>query len=519
MQDWREIHKGFGEKPYRGDKINQQEWEKLGFTYQEAKAWIKISLEPKDYKLASYFRGKDYDHSIVQANLEQLKAEYENWQQTPKDAQEYLDLIYPLTIRKEIKELDISAKNLTNSLLIDNWPQLKLIDCSENELTNLKLNNLPVLTIINCHNNPLIGFDFLTNCWKSLTYLNFNGNSLIGDLTPFSKFINCETIYLYNNPLTGSLAPLQNLSKLKGLSIDNTQINSGLEYLPESLEYFDCGENNLAKELELYGEPDDDNYLNLLNSWRKDNRFFIAKVQLLADRDRQIVSLMAELEIKEEELATSLVDQKQLKQEKIELEIKLETLQTKYEELLEQADNRQKILKEIGGKREELGKLRKTCELNDYQKLLIKYLLEAQEDFIKYNTVADEKKVGEITKLFKSKGFSNIDDLCLLQVEITRLDKQLDQTRNQAEIIIQDLMKLTKGQFMIKGKRQNLILFGDINYSKVDRVNIENSQITGSLIIGTGQANLTNPTKTTIEEITEEFQANIQLPPKSNQSN
>jgi len=66
------------------------------------------------------------------------------------------------------------------------------------------------------------------------------------------------------NRFNGSLSPLKNLSKLKTLHIENTNIDSGLEYLPESVEnlgYGDVasavrnetkGSNKLAKHLTPY---------------------------------------------------------------------------------------------------------------------------------------------------------------------------------------------------------------------------------------------------------------------------
>jgi len=40
----------------------------------------------------------------------------------------------------------------------------------------------------------------------------------------------------------GSLRPLRNLSKLKTLHIENTNIDSGLEYLPENINHFGYGD-------------------------------------------------------------------------------------------------------------------------------------------------------------------------------------------------------------------------------------------------------------------------------------
>jgi len=42
------------------------------------------------------------------------------------------------------------------------------------------------------------------------------------------------------NRFAGSLRPLQNLVNLKELNINDTNLDSGLEYLPDSLEKFSC---------------------------------------------------------------------------------------------------------------------------------------------------------------------------------------------------------------------------------------------------------------------------------------
>jgi len=53
--------------------------------------------------------------------------------------------------------------------------------------------------------------------------------------------VNLKSLVLCNNPFTGSLEHLKGLSKLvECLNIDDTDIDSGLEYLPESIEKFYC---------------------------------------------------------------------------------------------------------------------------------------------------------------------------------------------------------------------------------------------------------------------------------------
>jgi Leucine-rich repeat (LRR) protein len=52
-----------------------------------------------------------------------------------------------------------------------------------------------------------------------------------------------KSLYLANNNFYGSLEPLKNLSEIQELDIRDTDIDSGLEYLPESVEKFYCSAN------------------------------------------------------------------------------------------------------------------------------------------------------------------------------------------------------------------------------------------------------------------------------------
>jgi len=75
---------------------------------------------------------------------------------------------------------------------------------------------------------------------------------------------------LYNH-FSGSLEPLKNLTQLRLLDIGNTDIDSGLEYLPTSLESFNCSSDEvrdfrvktLAAELRKYGEAKDGDFFPL----------------------------------------------------------------------------------------------------------------------------------------------------------------------------------------------------------------------------------------------------------------
>jgi hypothetical protein len=53
------------------------------------------------------------------------------------------------------------------------------------------------------------------------------------DLSCFASLIGLHRLFVSNNPFYGSLKPLRNLVELKELSIVGTNVENGLEYLPE----------------------------------------------------------------------------------------------------------------------------------------------------------------------------------------------------------------------------------------------------------------------------------------------
>ncbi|KLL03602.1 MAG: hypothetical protein MRECE_12c015 [Mycoplasmataceae bacterium CE_OT135] len=152
------------------------------------------------------------------------------------DAQKWLDRNYLKRGRNKIIELDIKQKNLQGFLSLESFANLERLYCSYNQLTNLDLNNCDNLKELNCSGNQLTDLNFLNNLKnpEKLTKLSIRDNNIFSDLSPLSRFANLERLCLDNNrPFTG-------LGKLKGLIVSNTNIDSGLEYLPGSIEYFYC---------------------------------------------------------------------------------------------------------------------------------------------------------------------------------------------------------------------------------------------------------------------------------------
>jgi hypothetical protein len=132
----------------------------------------------------------------------------------------------------------------------------------------LDLSDFVNLKIFNCSNNLLEFLHFSKNESEKInTRLErldaSNNNFSEKNLSMFSILINLKTLNVSNqkkqlrfkkgipifNKFEGSLKPLQNLTKLKELDISNTNIDSGLEYLPEILDLISC-KNCLNKKIE-----------------------------------------------------------------------------------------------------------------------------------------------------------------------------------------------------------------------------------------------------------------------------
>jgi len=184
------------------------------------------------------------------------------------NAREYLDQNY---LTKEIKRLDLSNQNLEGDLIIQDFLNLESIKCGSNQdltslklinlpelnylhtngcqITNLTINSCPEISELNIANNLLTSTDFITNLEhpEKLTHLSIHSNNFAKqDLSFLSKFTNLEKLFVDNhsqeklnnqvyNRFTGSLQPLHNLTNLKWINIANTDLDSGLEYLPTNL--------------------------------------------------------------------------------------------------------------------------------------------------------------------------------------------------------------------------------------------------------------------------------------------
>ncbi|CAG8517623.1 3537_t:CDS:2 [Scutellospora calospora] len=130
------------------------------------------------------------------------------------------EFAYPQEQRSTIKGLNIDGKDLTGDLNLNDFIDLKELNCSYNNLTQLDLTNCNQLERLDCSNNYLQELK-LPSSGEKLIYLDISDNKFSGkNLSMFSNL------------------PLQNLTKLWHLNVGNTDINGSLEYLPESVKEF-----------------------------------------------------------------------------------------------------------------------------------------------------------------------------------------------------------------------------------------------------------------------------------------
>ena len=146
-----------------------------------------------------------------------------------------------------------ALNNKLTSLDVSDLAQLTTLNCANNQLKTLNISDCPNLETIIANHNNLSDLNFKSLNPQKLKVLNLHNNQLTTrDLSALAPLVNLETLDLGKdnqveqinrglyNQFTGSLQALVNFTKLKKLNISATDINHGLEYLPDSLEEFYC---------------------------------------------------------------------------------------------------------------------------------------------------------------------------------------------------------------------------------------------------------------------------------------
>jgi hypothetical protein len=187
---------------------------------------------------------------------------------TPMSLQEFIAKegkeIKTISVCYDVGEDSKKGRVEANSLDLSEYPELTTIDINGNQLdkrlVDINLSNCKNLDSLLIFSNDLNSIDFLVNlpCPEKLKYLDISNNNIEPTNLVFLKtFINLEYLYIgsccyqvdkrvllgIRNRFYGSLEPLKNLTKLKDLDVINTDIDSGLEYLPDSIKTFECQAN------------------------------------------------------------------------------------------------------------------------------------------------------------------------------------------------------------------------------------------------------------------------------------
>ncbi|KLL03283.1 MAG: ankyrin repeat protein [Mycoplasmataceae bacterium CE_OT135] len=151
--------------------------------------------------------------------------------------QQYINKEYPKSNRNKVTKLDISNKDLEGKLVLElkEFPNLEELDCSNNLLTEITFTNPHKRTTRSSSSNKEPKLE-----WKIRKLNLANNNFAEQDLSFLEEFTELEELSIANNKIIGSLESLKSMTKLKRLDISDTDIDSGLEYLPENLEEINC---------------------------------------------------------------------------------------------------------------------------------------------------------------------------------------------------------------------------------------------------------------------------------------
>lgn len=202
MSNWREISVEFTPEL-------QEEWKKLGFSYEECKGFVDNGLAADDAYFADYLRRCCNLEDLDQESIKRLKEIYTNNDMSQlgysdiknKPAQEWLDKEYSLEKWKDIPNLQISGEELEGSLNFANFINVNLIDlqCNNNLLTSLDVSKLVNLVKLDCSNNRLVGVLDLSNLTK-LRKLDCSNNELTNILLPLDlEKLNLEEVKIDSN--------------------------------------------------------------------------------------------------------------------------------------------------------------------------------------------------------------------------------------------------------------------------------------------------------------------------------
>ncbi|CAG8590914.1 uncharacterized protein OCT59_026537 [Rhizophagus irregularis] len=285
--------------------VKAQEWLDRKYPTAEAKAKVKRIGPKQDLKsvgsnlLSSFIKGRS------------LSAVLDNEINNSGIIESNLSLEGPLSLKGfiNLEFLNICNHKIT-TLDVSDCLQLRELRCSDNKLTNIDLTGLDKIEKIFCDGCQLTNLEFLKTLNPvRLVTLRMNNNKFPAqDLSCFTPFINLERLYIVNNPFYGSLKPLRDLTYLKEIGIAGTDIDSGLEYLPENFFNLDAAASylglvgghfkrllictgKLAEQLNNYKIENDPLKNYDWQAWKRDNQELIDKAKK-QDKQEELTELL-----------------------------------------------------------------------------------------------------------------------------------------------------------------------------------------------------------------------------------
>ncbi|CAI2180755.1 8712_t:CDS:1 [Funneliformis geosporum] len=368
-----------------------------------------------------------------------------------------------MDIDQKLTKLDFSNKDHPDPLILNKYINLEELNCSNSNLTYLDVSGCTKLAYINASHNRISKI-FVNN--EGLKYLNLLDNNFPEqDLTMFSELVNLKELHIGNvdndkegdvyNRFHGSLEPLKDLNNLENLSINNTDVDSGLEHLPTSVKILRCLADkpnvkvkslNMQLENFVFDVKDVIQGKYNLKAWRKNWNLENDKENL----QNQINSHQRQME----ELASN--EKEYLKFQQVELEKEEKDLRARQEEI----------------------KLEKS-RLEQEVKILRQQVESLKTDLVRINAIyqSNEKKIYEMeSKLatFTADQYTDkarlqdeinalIDDLTVkdkekmsLESEIKRTNQKLEDKKDEIEELEGKLNEVSKSISNLKNKKDEL---------------------------------------------------------------
>ncbi|RGB40275.1 hypothetical protein C1646_663991 [Rhizophagus diaphanus] len=403
-----------------------------------------------------------------------------NYLELMSKAQKYLKDNYPTKKEREKEtRLVINKKNLDGCLDLSDFINLEKIDCSENQITSLDISKNKLLIDINCSNNKLTSLD-LRNCLniKSVTancnqlnelklpdsnsekleYLNLLDNSFSQNLNCFSHLVNLKELLIGNidvyriqqgkyNQFYGSLEPLKSLIKLESLSIVNSDIDSGLEFLSDSMKNFRCLADIIPEaKVKIIYEKLKDYTLSPNDAFQGRYNLKAWKVNWQLTKEKK--DLQDQITQIEEELS--------LNTKFIELIEKENNLNTEKENLIE---NNIQIKEEIKKLKQKVEELNDKLEQKEIAYQQIKQQLKDKEELLKSYTIEQCRKKEELHKeidVLKEDLENKKNDIEQLEMQLEEINRELEIKENESESLKSKLNEIELSKSDIKNRKDEL---------------------------------------------------------------